>query len=394
MRTLSALSAWLPALCVPLPTIMTPWLIDTTLRDGEQAPGVVFSRDDKVLIARHLVQAGVDELEAGIPAMGEEARGDLVAIIREVGVSRVLAWCRACEADLEAAALCGARRVHLSFPVSDLHMEIWKRSREQVLDSLRKLVPTACARFSFVSVGAQDATRADPSFLEQFAREALRCGASRMRVADTVGIAHPGSVASLVGRLRAVAPGLDLEFHAHDDLGLATANTLAAFQAGATAASVTVNGLGERTGNAALEQVVMAWTRACGGVCSVDNARLSALSALVSRASGRAVSPEAPIVGSAAFRHESGIHCAGLLRDRRSYEPFDPSSVGRSSEPFVIGWKSGVHGLLAALRSLGLELEQEQGKRLLPLVRSKARELRRSLTQAELLELGNKTRVG
>jgi len=365
------------------------WVVDTTLRDGEQAAGVVFSRSDKVAIARELVAAGVPELEAGCPAAGPEVRDDLRAIISAVGAARVLGWCRASEVDLAAAAGCGLRRVHLSFPVSDLHIRLWGRDRAWVLTEVSRLTEMAARAFDFVSVGAQDYSRADPEFLCEFAATVARTPARRLRLADTVGIAHPARVAADVAKLRQVAPELLLEFHAHDDLGLATANTLAAFLAGAQAASVTVNGLGERAGNAALEEVVMALRVAHGIECEVRPEKLAGLSEMVARASGRQVPPEKPVVGAAVFQHGSGIHCAGLLRDERSYEPFAPGLVGRTRAEFELGVHTGGGAVAAVLRTLGCPVTTDAARALAGQVREIARQKGRALTAVEVVALAS-----
>ncbi len=349
-------------------------IFDTTLRDGEQSPGATMTTEEKLQVADQLELLKVDIIEAGFPAASP---GDLAAvkeIARRVQGPAVAGLARATIADIDAAweGIREANRpvIHVFHATSEIHLRHkFNVSEEEALQRIRSAVEYARSLCATIEFSAEDATRSNWEYLCKVCEVAIQAGATTINLPDTVGYTTPGEYGEMFRYIRAGVPGIEhvvLSAHCHNDLGMATANTLAAIAAGARQVEVTINGLGERAGNTAIEEVVMALrTRPdkFGGVTSrIDTAEFVKASQLLSRLTGIPVQPNKAVVGANAFSHEAGIHQDGMLKNRLTYEIMTPQSVGWGETRLVLGKHSGRHGLDARLRQLGYRLTAHELK--------------------------------
>ncbi len=363
-----------------------PHIIDTTLRDGEQAPGVVFSLDEKIEIVGKLDEIGIPELEIGTPAIGLSEQNDIRCLLNQGFGFESTCWARANKHDLQAVLNCGATRVNLSFPVSDIQLNAIGKSRSWVMNSLPEIMKNATGYFNFVAIGAQDASRADIHFLKEYISAVKYYGAKRVRIADTVGIMNPFSVKNLFEDLSGSFPYVDFEFHGHNDLGMATANHAVALTSGASSVSLTINGLGERAGNAALEEVIFALKYSYGIDMNFEGKLLTELSSYVENISGRKLPLSKPVTGEMAFSHESGIHCRSLKENPLSYQPFNPNDIGKEMV-FVIGKHSGTGALSDFLEKRNIFLTKPEITNLVSKIKLVSSQLKRDLNFIEIQKL-------
>ncbi|MDS1029290.1 homoaconitate hydratase [Bacillota bacterium LX-D] len=346
----------------------TVMFLDTTLRDGEQTPGVSFSKKEKLEIAQMLDSLGIDIIEAGIPAMGKNEMDSITAILNLGLNAEILTWNRLLLEDIQKSIACGSKHIHIAAPVSDLHIaKKLNKTREWVLYNTQKLVAYCVEKGCSVSVGAEDASRTDPDFLLKYYNTAIREGASRVRYADTVGIQDPFTVYNTIKNLREHID-VHIDYHGHNDFGMSTGNAYAAFKAGAAVLSCSINGLGERAGNTPLEEITMAIKHIAKKHVHIDTKLFAQASAMVERYSKRAVHPGKAIVGKQVYWHESGIHVDGLLKDEKTYQPYPPEDAGGKRE-IVLGKFSGRKAIEYVYRKKGLELSQEQTNELLSVLK-------------------------
>ena len=363
-------------------------IVDCTLRDGEQQAGVVFTKEDKVRIAKKLDDMGIQEIEAGMPVSSEEDKEAICEMVRSGMKARITALARPSKADIDLLVDCGVWCATLSIPIGDLQREFklgW--DEDTYIRTLLDIAEYAKKKGLYVNVSPYDTTRANPVFLDRVLREINMAGTiDRVRLVDTVGAASPLAIKYLVGRMKAILGGIPVELHCHDDFGMATASTLAGAEAGVDYLSTTINGLGERAGNAPTEEVLVALKFLYGIDLGIKLEKLKETSRLVEELSGVSVQQNKAIIGKHAFAHESGMVVAGIFKNPFTAEAYAPETVGQKRE-ILIGKKSGTQSLVKKLEERGMTISKEETSELLRKVKSFAITHKRTLTDKEFFAL-------
>ncbi|MGN1186045.1 MAG: homocitrate synthase family protein [Methanobrevibacter wolinii] len=334
-------------------------IYDTTLRDGEQTPGVCFNKEEKLAIAHKLDELRIPQIEAGFPRVSEREKDTVKSICNEGLDAQIICLARTKKEDIDAALDADVDGIITFMGASDLHLEHKLHfTREQALNTCMKSIEYAKDHGLFVAFSAEDATRADLDFLKRLYKKAEGYGVDRVHVADTVGAATPQGIEYLIKELKKDI-NVDIAMHCHNDFGLAVINSIAGLLAGASGVSVTANGIGERAGNASLEELAMALKILYGKDLGFKTKHIKELSDLVSKATGLPVPYNKPIVGKNIFRHESGIHVDAVIEEPLTYEPYVPELVGQKRQ-IVLGKHSGCRAVKAKLDSCGVEVSNEE----------------------------------
>ncbi|MBP1761132.1 MAG: Re face-specific citrate synthase [Firmicutes bacterium] len=360
------------------------YIVDTTLRDGEQTAGVVFSNEEKIRIAQYLDEIGIDQIEAGIPVMGGDEKKCITEIAHMGLKSSIMAWNRAVISDIKESLECGVDAVAISISTSDIHIQHkLQTTREDVLHRMSDAVKFAKDNNLYVSVNAEDASRSDLDYLTEFALIAKHAGANRLRFCDTVGTLNPLTTFRYIKTLHD-AVGLDIEMHTHNDFGMATANSLSGVYGGANHVGVTINGLGERAGNSCLQEVIMGLKHLMNVDVNYNTMIFREVAQYVANASGRELPVSKPIVGSNIFAHESGIHGDGVLKNPLTYEVFKPEEVGLERQ-IIIGKHSGTAAIKSKFKEYLINLSEQDAKEILARVRQMSIDKKRSLFDKEVV---------